>query len=462
MATILLAAAGASIGAGFGGTVLGLSGAVIGRAVGATLGRVIDQRLLGAGSKAVETGRVDRLRMQTAGEGQPIPRIWGQMRVPGHTIWTGPLVETRRKQGGGKGASRPTVTEIGYQLSFALALCEGPILGVGRVWADGEEVSPDELNMRIYPGDEQQIPDPAIKAQEGDSAPAYRGIAYVVLEDLALERWGNRVPQLHFEVTRQAKQGRGMSREVEAVALIPGTGEYSLATTAVSYDMGLGETQVINRNTPVAGTDFQASLRTLGRELPRVGSVSLVVSWFGDDLRVGNCTVQPKVEDRSRDGQGMAWRAGGIGRDAAQQVARLDDRPIYGGTPADGSVIEALHEISASGRRAVFYPFILMEQMAGNGRPDPWSGAPHQPVMPWRGRITSSIAPGREGTPVGTAEAAAEVARFFGSAQASQFQVEGTQITYTGPAEWSYRRFILHYAHLCAAAFGIDWVLIWL
>ena len=106
MATILLAAAGASIGAGFGGTVLGLSGAVIGRAVGATLGRVIDQKLLGSGSKAVETGRVDRMRIQTAGEGTPIPRIWGQMRVPGHAIWAGPLVEVRRTQGGGgKGAS---------------------------------------------------------------------------------------------------------------------------------------------------------------------------------------------------------------------------------------------------------------------------------------------------------------------------------------------------------------------
>ena len=57
MATILLAAAGAFAGAGFGGTVLGLSGAVIGRAVGATLGRAIDQRLFGAGSEAVETGR---------------------------------------------------------------------------------------------------------------------------------------------------------------------------------------------------------------------------------------------------------------------------------------------------------------------------------------------------------------------------------------------------------------------
>lgn len=459
MATILLAAAGASIGAGFGGTVLGLSGAVIGRAVGATLGRVIDQKLLGSGSKAVETGRVDRMRIQTAGEGTPIPRIWGQMRVPGHVIWAGPLEETRRKHGGGKGSS-PSMTEIGYRLSFAVSLCEGPILGVGRVWADGEEVSPDELGMRVYPGDEAQLPDPAIVAEKGDEAPAYRGVAYVVLENLALDRWGNRVPQLSFEVTRAARQGRGLSRQVQAVAMIPGTGEYSLATTAVSYDLGLGETQVVNRNTPIAGTDFQASMRILDRELPKVGSVSLVVSWFGDDLRVGHCKVQPKVEDASRDGHEMAWRSGGVGRGGAAQVARINDRPIYGGTPADGSVIEALREIAADGRKAVFYPFILMEQLGGNGKPDPWTGASEQPVMPWRGRITTNVAAGRAGSSAGTAAAAAEVAAFFGAAQLSDFARSGERIEYNGPEEWSYRRFILHYAHLCAAAGGIDAFLI--
>ncbi len=459
MATILLSAVGASLGAGFGGTVLGLSGAVIGRAVGATLGRVIDQRLLGAGSKAVETGRVDRMRIQTAGEGNPVPRLWGQMRVPGHCIWASPLVEVRKKQGGGKG-SAPSVTNISYRLSFALALCEGPILGVGRIWADGEEVSADELNMRVYTGDEAQLPDPAIAAQEGDQAPAYRGIAYVVIEDLGLEKWSNRVPQLSFEVTRAAKGGRGLSREVQAVAMIPGTGEYSLATTPVSYDFGMGEMQVVNRNTPIAGTDFQASMQILGRELPRVESVSLVVSWFGDDLRVGECTVQPKIEDASREGHGMDWRAGGVGRDQVAEVARVNDRPIYGGTPADGSVIEALNAIRESGRKAVFYPFILMEQLAGNARRDPWSGGESQPVMPWRGRITTSAAPGRAGSPDGTAAAATEVAQFFGTAEPGHFQRDGAEINYSGPAEWSYRRFILHYAHLCAAAGGIDTFLI--
>ncbi|MDQ1899773.1 glycoside hydrolase/phage tail family protein [Paracoccus sp. WLY502] len=461
MATIMLSAVGASIGGSFGGAVLGLSGAVIGRAVGATVGRVIDQRLLGNGSKAVETGRIDRLRLQTAGEGAPIPRIWGQMRLPGHVIWASPLEEIARSEdaGGGKGAPKSKVTQISYRLSVALALCEGRILGVGRVWADGEEISPDDLNMRVYTGDETQQPDPAIAAHEGGMAPAYRGLAYVVLEDLTLEAWGNRMPQLSFEVTSPAQDGSGLCRDVKAVALIPGTGEYSLATTPVHQDLGLGELRSMNVSTPMGGTDFTVSMNVLGRELPNVGSVSVVVSWFGSDLRIGQCVVQPKVEQREIDGEEIPWRVSGIGRDAAVPVARVNDRPIYGGTPADQVVVEGLRAIAASGRKAIFYPFILMEQTAGNKLADPY-GADEQPVMPWRGRITTSIAPGRPGSVDGTSAADAEVEAFFGTAAVDDFSRDGDSVNYRGPEEWSYRRFILHYAHLCAAAGGIDAFLI--
>ena len=58
-----------------------------------------------------------------------------------------------------------------------------------------------------------------------------------------------------------------LAENVQAVALIPGTGEYALATRQVSIDLGLGETRILNRNTPMGGTDFQVSLATLGREL---------------------------------------------------------------------------------------------------------------------------------------------------------------------------------------------------
>ena len=153
MATLLLSAAGAALGAGFGGTVLGLSGAVIGRAVGATIGQAIDQRLfnqrvIGAGSEAVEVCRIDRLRLMGASEGAGIARLWGRQRVSGQVIWSTRFLETvttstvggQITSGGGKGGGgrqtqtpQQTTAQYSYAVSLAVALCEGPITRVGRI-----------------------------------------------------------------------------------------------------------------------------------------------------------------------------------------------------------------------------------------------------------------------------------------------------------------------------------------
>ena len=460
MATILLSAVGAAVGSGFGGTVLGLSGAVIGRAVGATLGRALDQRLLGAGSHAVETGRVQRFSLTGASEGAPVARVWGRVRIGGQVIWATRFLEHSQTSSGGKGAPRqPKVTSYSYTVSLAIALCEGEITRVGRIWADGAEIARDTLNLRVYTGSEDQQPDPKIEAVEGAGmAPAYRGIAYVAIEDLALGPFGNRVPQFTFEVMRPA-MAEGLPdlvTGVKGVAMMPGTGEYALATTPVHYAAGLGVNTSVNVNTPSGKTDFATSLEVLGEELPGCRSVSLVVSWFGGDLRCGSCLVQPKVEQTAVEGVGMVWRAGGIGRSAAQVVPQVEGRPVYGGTPADGSVIEAIRAIRAGGQEVMVYPFLLMDPLAGNGLTDPWTGTVDQPALPWRGRITLSVAPGRTGSPDRSAVAGVEVASFFGAAQASDFSVSGGMVHYSGPDEWSYRRFILHYAHLAALAGGVD------
>jgi len=109
-----------------------------------------------------------------------------------------------------------------------------------------------------------------------------------------------------------------------------------------------------------------------------------------------------------------------------------------------------------SGQDVMFYPFILMEQLSGNGLINPWTGVVDQPELPWRGRITTSLAPGVTGSPDGSAQAEAEVAEFFGTATASEFSVAGSSVSYTGSDGFSFRRFILHYAHLCNLAGGVE------
>ncbi len=457
MATLLLSAAGAAIGGAMGGSVLGISAAVLGRAVGATIGNIIDQRLLGAGSQVVQTGRASSLRIMGGREGAPISRVYGRMRVAGQVIWSTRFKEKSTLTGSGKGLApaKPSVQSFSYSISFALGLCEGEIVRVGKIWADGKLLRKKNLDFRVYRGDEAQLPDPLIEAIEGaGNAPAFRGVAYLVFEDLALADYGNRIPQITVEVFRRTATGH-VADKIQGVALIPGTGEYSLASEKVQYSLGMGKFRTANVNNDSGRTDFVEAVGQLDSDLPNCNSVSLVVSWFGDDLRCDRCTIRPKVEQASVEGS-QVWQVSGLTRPSAMSVGQVDGRPAFGGTPSEVSVVQAIQHLTGLGKKVMFYPFVLMDILGGNSLTDPWTGANNQPNVPWRGRITLATAPGRSGSSDKTAAAVAEVGNFFGSATGGQFQSVPGGVNYTGAPEWSYRRFILHYAHLCASAGGVD------
>ncbi|WP_347268795.1 glycoside hydrolase TIM-barrel-like domain-containing protein [Paracoccus sp. (in: a-proteobacteria)] len=468
MATILLGAVGTAIGGGFGGTILGLSGAAIGGMIGSGIGSMVDSWIVSSllPGQRIEGQRMDSLRITSATEGVVIPRLYGRMRIGGNIIWATDFREETNvhRQGGGKGGGQKvTTTEYLYYASFAVALCEGTITGIGRIWADGEIVDLSEATWRWYPGSEAQAPDPFIAAKMGvGNTPAYRGTAYVVFEELPLARFGNRLPQLSFEVFRPLDDADTAEGLVPAVTVIPASGEWSYATQIVRK-AGDGDSAAENVNAMAGTADMVVSLDRLEAMVPKVESASLVVSWFGDDLRAGSCTIRPKVEMAQKNTT-PAWSVNGVSRGDALVVSQDDQgRPIYGGTPADFSVLQAIREMRARGLKVTFYPFLMMDVPAGNTLPDPWSdyaAAIGQSVLPWRGRITCSPAAGFAGTVDKTAAAAVQVDAFFGNAQPSDFAVSGDSVTWTGGADWGFRRMILHYAHLCAVAGGVDAFLI--
>src|SRR5690606_12737308 len=129
-----------------------------------------------------------------------------------------------------------------------VALCEGPITGIGRVWADGKPMDLSGVTWRWYPGDETQTADPCIAAKmSAANTPAYRGTAYVVLEELPLSNYGNRLPQLSFEVFRPLADPDTAEGLTRGVTLIPASGEFTYATQAIRKSSG-GATQAENLN----------------------------------------------------------------------------------------------------------------------------------------------------------------------------------------------------------------------
>ena len=190
MATLVLSAVGTAI------------GGPIGSAVGAFIGGQIDGAIFGGGTR--EGPRLKELAVTTSSYGQPLPRHFGRMRVPGSIIWSTELIETTRKEGGGKG--RPSTRTYSYSVSFAVALSSTPLDRIGRIWADGNLLRGAngdlkvEGALRVYTGYGDAPVDPLIAADRGGDAPAFRDCAYVVFEDLQLAEFGNRIPALTFEV----------------------------------------------------------------------------------------------------------------------------------------------------------------------------------------------------------------------------------------------------------------------
>ncbi len=448
-----------TIGQAVGGRVLGTAGAALGRIGGAYLGRGIDQHVFGA-SRQYEGPRLTDLHLQGSTEGASIPAVFGSVRLAGQVIWAARFKEhvDIEEVGGGKGGGpRVTRRDYRYSLSFAVGLCEGEVTRIGRVWANGEPLDLSAYTWRLHAGSETQMPDALIESIEGNEhAPAYRGLAYVVFEDMPLDAFGNAIPQLSFEIVRAAGgDGVALRDLVKGVCLIPGAGEFVYAAEPVLRSVGPGAEVAENVHMERERANLLVSLDQLQADLPNCETVALVVAWFGDDLRCGVCQIRPGVEIAEKETAPLTWRAGGVDRAGAHVVSTHDGAPAYGGTPSDACVLQAIAELKSRGYKVALYPFLLMDVPAGNGRSDPYGGEEQAPY-PWRGRISVHPAPGEAGSPDKTSAAALQVAAFFGAAAPAHFGSESGAPNYVGPEEWSYRRFILHYAKLAALAGGVD------
>ncbi|MFM9974324.1 MAG: glycoside hydrolase/phage tail family protein [Beijerinckiaceae bacterium] len=466
MATLVLQTAGAVIGSFLGGPI----GGAIGSVIGATAGSVIDQSLISSvrskgGRKTVSGPRLKDLDGISATEGAAIPRLYGRARLGGQVIWATRFEEeavySRTKPRGGKGGiggggGSKAVIEVSYRYyaNVAIGLCEGPVGFVRRVWADGKLLDLTTVTMRFHHGGSTQEADPLILAKQGaGGAPAYRGLAYVVFERLPIESFGNRLPQFTFEVVRPV---HGLCRRIQAFNIIPGAGEHVYEPAVISISSGLGASRLPNRAQLTHATNWIASMDAMQALCPGLRNVALVVAWFGNDLRVGQCTIQPLTEPGTADSDQYPWAVAGLTRATAGTVSLTNGKPSFGGTPSDASVIRAIRDLKARGLQVTLYPFIMMDVPVDNARGNPYTGDVSQPPFPWRGRMTCDPAPGRPSSPEGTAGADAQVAQFMGSCVASDFAVDVNSVSYSGPQEWTLRRLVLHTAALGQAAGGVD------
>ncbi len=381
--------AGTAVGSAYGNPQLG---AFIGGQIGGATGGAIN----GSPKHIYEGARLETLAVQSSTYGRMIPMVFGTVRIAGNVIWSRPIKEiasttTTRSggKGGGGGKSSSTSTTYSYYVSLAIAVCEGEIARINRVWADAKLLDFSQGAYRIYKGSETQLPDPLIESYEGvGETPAYRGLAYVVIEDFPLADFGNRIPNFTFEVTRRAPQEDVGSLPVESlvksVMLIPGSGEFVYDTQAeykiTGSSAGGGIVQSgyqvpLNVHTAEGKANVLVALDQLQETFPNLEWVGVVVNWFGTSMDIATCDIWPCVEYQANTQTTPDdWQVAGFTRATGRQIGNDAGKLRYGGTPDDGSVLRLLTELRARGLKIFFYPQMLMD-VAGK---------------PWRGELTGA------------------------------------------------------------------------
>ena len=150
--------------------------------------------------------RILSLQVQQSSQGLTLPVIYGRTRVAGNLVWYGDFVTIEHKtttRQGGKGGGGVTQEDIKYTYEAAvmLALCEGEIQGVGRIWREKEKFdSLAQLRLTLMSGgDEQPLWTHLQQAKHQDQALNYSGTAYLCSPNYELTK-SAQIYQHNFEV----------------------------------------------------------------------------------------------------------------------------------------------------------------------------------------------------------------------------------------------------------------------
>jgi hypothetical protein len=391
MASIVLATVGRAVGTQIGGPVGGQIGASLGAQLGGGIGG-------GGGSKRYYEGaRLEELAVQSSIYGRAIPILFGTMRLAGNVIWARPIKElqttTTTTQSGGKGGAKKKATSTSvtysYYATLAIAICEGEITRISRVWADAKLLDLSQGTYRIYKGSETQLADPLIESFQGvGNTPAYRGLTYVVIEDFPMGDFGNRIPNFTFEVVRHTPQRDTGDLPVESlvksITLMPGSGEFVYDSQSVFKITGTaasgsfvqqGYRIPLNQHTAEGKANMLVAVDQLLETFPNLEWVSVVVNWFGSSTDIGTCNIAPRVEFKdSVQTTPDDWSVAGLTRATATEIGKDAGVARFGGTPDDGSMVRLITELHARGLSVCFTPLLMLD-VAGK---------------PWRGDIAGS------------------------------------------------------------------------
>lgn len=119
------------------------------------------------------------LQIQTSVSALPVPIVWGQTKAAANVVFYANF-QTQNANGGGKGGLfSPGSATTTYSADLILALCEGPISGVGVIWKDQSTYTLAQLGLTFFNGTTPQSAWGYLASTYPSQSLAYQGTAYV-------------------------------------------------------------------------------------------------------------------------------------------------------------------------------------------------------------------------------------------------------------------------------------------
>lgn len=121
------------------------------------------------------------MRVQTSLYGLPVALMWGTVRAPVNVLWWGDFqaFQQESQAAGGKGGGGSVVSGYTYQTAVAMALGEGPVQAIQRIWVGKDLQTLSGLNLTLLDGGTGQTPWGYLTTFHPGEDLVYPGLAYV-------------------------------------------------------------------------------------------------------------------------------------------------------------------------------------------------------------------------------------------------------------------------------------------
>jgi len=190
----------------------------------------------GSKPRGLPTDTVNGIQLGTSCYGKPLPLVYGTTRVAGNIVWmpTELWVKVPGEQGG-KGGGGSAGTPDQYYQGLGIAICEGPIVGLGRVWRDKELFATladieTAHPFNLFTGARPQTPWSYLTT-------VYNDRGSIALASLGTNTYTVTAPW-YYDVTQIYISGRSGSQKFKRVTGTPGTWEYKVVGNVITFQAG--------------------------------------------------------------------------------------------------------------------------------------------------------------------------------------------------------------------------------